>query len=189
MWLDLALLWLWYRLAAAAPIQPPSLGIFLCGRCGPKKKKKRERRSEQFLKKGKGPEGTDDGEDEQDAGPALGSGEQEEKPSVLTKMAVRWDGGQFWCQSTATPRSFLLPLWIQSTQEGQPAGVRRTGTRAIRNSSFTPQPGAFLRKKRCQTNPRERNELKGKGLVKPQGQSSHRLPSRKELHSRDQKTP
>ena len=115
-----------------------------------RKRRERERRSERFLKKGKGREGTDDGEDEQDAGPALGLGEQEEKPSVLTKMAMRWDGGQFRCQSTPTPRSFLLPLWIQSTQEGQPAGVRRTGTR---NSSFTPQPGAFLRKKRCQTNP------------------------------------
>ena len=44
---DLALLWLWHRLAAAAPIQPLSLGTSICPGCGPKieKKKKKERKS------------------------------------------------------------------------------------------------------------------------------------------------
>ena len=31
--LDLVLLWLWCRLAAAAPIRPPSLGTSICHRC------------------------------------------------------------------------------------------------------------------------------------------------------------
>ena len=38
---DLALLWLWYRLAAIAPIQP--LGISICLGCGPKKTKKKKK--------------------------------------------------------------------------------------------------------------------------------------------------
>ena len=37
--LDLVLLWVWCRLAAAAPF--PSLGISICHRCGPKKQKKK----------------------------------------------------------------------------------------------------------------------------------------------------
>ena len=37
---DLARLWLWRRPAAAAPIQPPSLGTSICHKRGPKKKKK-----------------------------------------------------------------------------------------------------------------------------------------------------
>ena len=40
---DPALLWLWRRLAATAPIQSPSLGTSVCCRCGPKKKKNLER--------------------------------------------------------------------------------------------------------------------------------------------------
>ena len=36
---DPALLWLWS--AAAALILTPSLGTYICGRCGPKKKKKK----------------------------------------------------------------------------------------------------------------------------------------------------
>ena len=35
--LNLALLWLLCRLAAAAPIQPLSLGTSICLRCGPKR--------------------------------------------------------------------------------------------------------------------------------------------------------
>ena len=31
---------LWYRPAAVAPIQPPSLGTYVCRRCSPKKKNK-----------------------------------------------------------------------------------------------------------------------------------------------------
>ena len=39
---DLALLWLWHRMAAAAPVQPlvTSLGTSICYSCSPKKKKK-----------------------------------------------------------------------------------------------------------------------------------------------------
>ena len=37
---DLALLWLWCRLAATAPIRPPSLGTSIYWGCGPKKTKK-----------------------------------------------------------------------------------------------------------------------------------------------------
>ena len=37
---DLMYLWLWCRPAAAAPIQPPSLGTSICHKRGPKKKKK-----------------------------------------------------------------------------------------------------------------------------------------------------
>ena len=33
--LDLAWLWLWCRLVAAAPTRPPSLGTSICLRCGP----------------------------------------------------------------------------------------------------------------------------------------------------------
>ena len=46
--LDLVLLWLWRRLAATAPIRPPSLGTCICHRSGPKKttklKKKKKKR-------------------------------------------------------------------------------------------------------------------------------------------------
>ena len=39
--LDLALLWLWCRVAAAAPVGPlPSLGTSICRGCGPKKRQK-----------------------------------------------------------------------------------------------------------------------------------------------------
>ena len=38
------LLWLWYRSAATAPIQPPSLGPSICHEHGPKKTKKREKK-------------------------------------------------------------------------------------------------------------------------------------------------
>ena len=36
---DPLLLWLWYTLAAAAPIQPPSLGTSICQECNAKKQK------------------------------------------------------------------------------------------------------------------------------------------------------
>ena len=42
--LDPAWLWLWHRSAAAAPIQPPSLGTSMCSRCGPKKPKRKEKK-------------------------------------------------------------------------------------------------------------------------------------------------
>ena len=42
--LDAVLLWLWYRLAAVAPILPPSLGTSICHGWGPKKQKKKERK-------------------------------------------------------------------------------------------------------------------------------------------------
>ena len=38
---DPALLWLWYRLVAAAPIEALSLGAFICHRCGPKSDQKK----------------------------------------------------------------------------------------------------------------------------------------------------
>ena len=38
-----ALLWLWCRLEAVAPIQPPGLRTSICCKCGPKKKKRIER--------------------------------------------------------------------------------------------------------------------------------------------------
>ena len=41
--LDLVLLWLWYRLAAAALIWPPSLRPSICHRCGCKKEKKKKK--------------------------------------------------------------------------------------------------------------------------------------------------
>ena len=44
---DLALLWLWDRLAATAAIRPPSLGTSICHMCGlekQKKKRKKERK-------------------------------------------------------------------------------------------------------------------------------------------------
>ena len=37
-----SLLWLWCRLAAAAPIRPPSLGTYICGGCSPKKKRRKK---------------------------------------------------------------------------------------------------------------------------------------------------
>ena len=40
--LDLALLWLWHRLAAVAQIPPPSLGTSICRGCGPKKTKTKQ---------------------------------------------------------------------------------------------------------------------------------------------------
>ena len=39
---DLALLWLWYRLAAVALILTPSPETFLCCKCGPKKQTKKQ---------------------------------------------------------------------------------------------------------------------------------------------------
>ena len=42
--LDLVLLWLWYRLAAAALIWPPSLRPSICHRCGCKKEKKKKKK-------------------------------------------------------------------------------------------------------------------------------------------------
>ena len=38
---DLALLWLWNRLAAAAPIPPPSLGTSIFRRCGHERQEKK----------------------------------------------------------------------------------------------------------------------------------------------------
>ena len=40
---DLALLWLWRRLAATALIQPPSLGTSICHTCSPKTTKKKKK--------------------------------------------------------------------------------------------------------------------------------------------------
>ena len=37
---DMALLWLWLRPAAVAPIRPPSLGTSICRGCSPRKGKK-----------------------------------------------------------------------------------------------------------------------------------------------------
>ena len=48
---DLALLWLWRRLAAVAPIRPPSLGITICRECDPKKQKKKRERENFFWSK------------------------------------------------------------------------------------------------------------------------------------------
>ena len=41
---DPVLLWLWCRPAATALIRLPSLGTFICCRCGPKKIKKKNRK-------------------------------------------------------------------------------------------------------------------------------------------------
>ena len=43
--MNLLLLWLWCRLAAVAPIGPPSLGTSLCLRCSSKKQKKKKKKS------------------------------------------------------------------------------------------------------------------------------------------------
>ena len=49
--LDPTLLWLWCRLAAAAPIQHPSLGTSICCGCSPKKtKKKKKKKKEKAFK-------------------------------------------------------------------------------------------------------------------------------------------
>ena len=42
--LDLALLWLWLRPAATAPIRPPSLGASICLTCGPKRAKRQKKK-------------------------------------------------------------------------------------------------------------------------------------------------
>ena len=42
---DPALLWLWYRLAAAAPIRPLAWELPYCHRCGPKKTKNKEQKT------------------------------------------------------------------------------------------------------------------------------------------------
>ena len=44
--LDLAMLWLWHRLVAAAPDLTPSLGTSMCCWCGLKKTKKKKKRKE-----------------------------------------------------------------------------------------------------------------------------------------------
>ena len=43
---DPALLWLWHRLAAAAPIWPPCLGTSICLGCGPKKTKQKQKQKQ-----------------------------------------------------------------------------------------------------------------------------------------------
>ena len=46
---DPELLWLWRRLAAVAPIRPPSLGTSICHRYGPKKLKKKKKKRERDI--------------------------------------------------------------------------------------------------------------------------------------------
>ena len=48
--LDLALLWLWYRLTATAPIWTPSLGTSTCCRCGPKKTKRKKQKRKRKIR-------------------------------------------------------------------------------------------------------------------------------------------
>ena len=40
---DLRLLWTWHKLAATAPMRPPSLGTSICHRCSPRKTKKKKK--------------------------------------------------------------------------------------------------------------------------------------------------
>ena len=52
--LDPELPWLWPRLAAVAPIGPPTLGTSICQGCDPKKpKKKKKKESGEFSLAGK----------------------------------------------------------------------------------------------------------------------------------------
>ena len=49
--LDLAMLWLWHRLVAAAPDLTPSLGTSMCCWCGLKKTKKKKKKEKKMSPK------------------------------------------------------------------------------------------------------------------------------------------
>lgn len=80
-------------------------------------------RSEWFLRNGRGSEGTGrQGWASCRPCPGIWNGKQRNQVCWLNG-----GGGQFWCQSMATHKSYLLPLWIQPTQEGQSVSVHRVG--------------------------------------------------------------
>lgn len=115
-----------------------------------------------------------------------GSGEGEHRNhSVLTEGG----GGERWCHSPAALKGFLFSLWIpDGVHSGGAANEGAQGVHQSRQEQFLHARPWYLLEEDAKPI-HQANQLKGKGLVKPQALSSNHLSGGKELRSSDKRLP